>query len=80
MSSLKTSVPFGSGSEPTRLLSIFDAASVGRVLATDFRRLGPYVDLIEPLAHEAEAHAMKFEEEKAATYNRLTEEFIPDLL
>lgn len=35
-----------------------------------------YVDLIEPLAHEAEAHATKFEEEKAATYNRLTEEFI----
>ena len=35
-----------------------------------------YVELIEPLAHEADAHAKKFEEEKAATYNRLTEEFI----
>lgn len=35
-----------------------------------------YVDLIEPLGHEAEAHARNFEEEKAATYNRLTEEFI----
>jgi hypothetical protein len=35
-----------------------------------------YADLIEPLGHEAEAHAAKFEEEKAASYNRLTEEFI----
>ena len=35
-----------------------------------------YVDLIEPLGHEAEARATKFEEEKAATYNRLTQEFI----
>lgn len=37
-----------------------------------------YVDMIEPLAHEAEAHAAKFEEEKAATYNRFTAEFIAD--
>lgn len=35
-----------------------------------------YADLIEPLGHEAQAHAMKFEIEKAATYTRLTDEFI----
>lgn len=35
-----------------------------------------YVDLIEPLGHEAEVHAKNFEEEKAATYTRLTDEFI----
>ncbi len=35
-----------------------------------------YVDLIVPLGHEAEAHATKFEEEKAATYTRLTDEFV----
>lgn len=35
-----------------------------------------YVDLIEPLGHEAEAHAARFEAEKDATYNRLTDEFM----
>jgi len=35
-----------------------------------------YVDLIQPLGHEAEAHAAKFEAEKDATYTRLTDEFI----
>jgi hypothetical protein len=35
-----------------------------------------YADLIEPLGHEAEAHATKFESEKDATYTRLTAEFI----
>ena len=34
-----------------------------------------YVDVIEPLAHEAEAHAKKFKEEKDATYTRLTHQF-----
>lgn len=34
-----------------------------------------YVDLIEPLGHEAEAHATRFDEEKAASYNRLIREF-----
>lgn len=37
-----------------------------------------YADMIDPLGHEAEAHAAKFEEEKAATHNRLTAEFIRD--
>jgi hypothetical protein len=35
-----------------------------------------YVDMIEPLGHEAEAHAAKFEAERDATYTRLTDEFI----
>jgi hypothetical protein len=35
-----------------------------------------YMDIIEPLGHEAEAHAAKFEAEKDATYTRLTDEFI----
>jgi len=35
-----------------------------------------YVDMIEPLGHEAEAHSDKFEAEKDATYTRLTDEFI----
>jgi hypothetical protein len=35
-----------------------------------------YVDLIEPLGHEAETHATAFEVEKDATYNRLTDQFI----
>jgi Type II restriction endonuclease EcoO109I len=35
-----------------------------------------YVDLIEPLGHEAETHATEFDVEKDATYNRLTAEFI----
>ena len=35
-----------------------------------------YVDMIEPLGHEAEAHAEKFRAEKDATYNRMTDEFI----
>jgi hypothetical protein len=34
-----------------------------------------YVDLIEPLGHEAEAHAERFERERDATYNRLIREF-----
>ncbi len=37
-----------------------------------------YVDLIEPLGHEAEVHAAKFETERAATYNRFTDEFMRD--
>lgn len=35
-----------------------------------------YVDIIEPLGHEAEAHAEKFRAEKDATYNRMTDEFM----
>lgn len=35
-----------------------------------------YIDIIEPLGHEAEAHAAKFEAERDATYTRLTDEFI----
>jgi len=35
-----------------------------------------FVDLIDPLGHEAEAHAERFETEKGATYTRLTAEFI----
>ena len=35
-----------------------------------------YVDLIEPLGHEAEAQAEKFRAEKDATYNRMTDEFM----
>jgi Type II restriction endonuclease EcoO109I len=35
-----------------------------------------YVDLIEPLGHEAEAHAEKFGAEKDATYNRMTDQFM----
>jgi len=35
-----------------------------------------YVDLIEPLGHEAEAHATRFEAKKDATYHRLTDQFI----
>ncbi|MBV9957384.1 MAG: cytosolic protein [Acidobacteria bacterium] len=34
-----------------------------------------YVDLIEPLGHESEAHATRYRTEKDATYNRLTREF-----
>lgn len=34
-----------------------------------------YVDIIEPLGHEAEAHATNFEIEKAAVHTRLTAEF-----
>lgn len=34
-----------------------------------------YTDLIEPLGHEADAHNKRFNEEKDATYNRLTREF-----
>lgn len=34
-----------------------------------------YVDLIVPLTHEAEEHARKFQEEKDATYTKLTHEF-----
>lgn len=34
-----------------------------------------YVDLIEPLAHEAEAHDQRFRAEKDATYNRLIRDF-----
>ncbi|MDX6531803.1 MAG: hypothetical protein QOH41_4093 [Blastocatellia bacterium] len=34
-----------------------------------------YVDLIVPLTHEAEEHAKKFQEEKDATYTKLTHEF-----
>ena len=37
-----------------------------------------YVDMIEPLGHEAEAHAARFEAEKDATYNRLTDQFIAE--
>ena len=43
-------------------------------LLSDDKRL--YVDLIEPLGHGAEAHAIQFSAEKDATYNRLTAEFI----
>lgn len=35
-----------------------------------------YVDLIEPLGHESEKFNEKFDEEKSATYNRLTREFV----
>ena len=31
--------------------------------------------MIEPLGHEAEAHATRFEAEKDATYERLTQQF-----
>lgn len=34
-----------------------------------------YTDLIEPLGHEAQAHNKRFNDEKNATYNRLTREF-----
>lgn len=37
-----------------------------------------YVDVIEPLAHEAKAHAEKFQAQKDATYNRLIREFTID--
>jgi hypothetical protein len=32
--------------------------------------------MIEPLGHEAQAHAESFRAEKDATYNRMTDEFI----
>ena len=35
-----------------------------------------YIDLIEPLGHEAEKHDKLFKEEKDNTYNRLTREFM----
>ena len=35
-----------------------------------------YLDLIEPLGHEAEKHDKIFKEEKDNTYNRLTREFM----
>jgi len=35
-----------------------------------------YIDLIEPLGHEAEKHDKAFNEEKDNTYNRLTREFM----
>jgi hypothetical protein len=35
-----------------------------------------YVDLIEPLGHESERFNERFEEEKSASYNRLTREFV----
>src|SRR2546423_5545494 len=35
-----------------------------------------YIDLIEPLGHEAEKHDQIFKEEKDNTYNRLTREFM----
>ncbi len=37
-----------------------------------------YVDLIEPLGHEAEVHALRYKAEKDALYNRLTDVFITD--
>lgn len=37
-----------------------------------------YVDIIEPLGHEAEAHAEDFRVEKDATYNRMTDEFLSE--
>lgn len=37
-----------------------------------------YVDIIEPLGHEAEAHAENFRAEKDATYNRMTDEFLSE--
>jgi hypothetical protein len=37
-----------------------------------------YVDLIEPLGHESEKLNEEFDEEKSATYNRLTREFVND--
>ncbi len=35
-----------------------------------------YIDLIEPLGHEAEKHDKIFRDEKDNTYNRLTREFM----
>jgi len=35
-----------------------------------------YVDIVEPLGHDAEKHNVLFQEEKAKTHNRLTRDFM----
>jgi len=34
-----------------------------------------YVDIIEPIGFEAEAHNLRYQEEKARTYNRFIRDF-----